>query len=840
MMEASYGSEEPPHLTTMQRNLMKTAQPQFATSQTIHHDCLKMPATHIPLLTSMTSRTNWAYLGNETKTYHLDPRPPSLVFSGTSRPKQLPSQKLRRPNTLPQSLHGNLRRLTASRKSRSYMANSSMLVQWSQLGELTSPAWRNSWPSLVTILSCHTPPLAALTTIYTGGSKPSPAPTSPAPSQVPKSSSTLLLTQMLAQKLVLASLSETAGEHGVSYQDGKRMGETLAGLKPLASSSLSSPYFQAALQAQISKSLETTKVLSRAGGKEGAIILPQTRSSNSYMTKATVQASSSTPVTSQARTTLLMIHPMESMGPETSSYHPSPSHLHTGNWLSTLMKNLAQSSLAGPITGQLQSHFQNPTKNPNNEQEQSSTAPLRVRQRSSLHKCKAGSDAICHPATLPLPPPRNSRPSPYSDNLRPLPSVLCPHVLARDRIRLWKPVTSRNNLDPNGHPTNLTALDLKRITDVMEIVWEPSTLEGYGSGLLTYHVWCDIRAIPEEQQAPLSPIIASAFVSTLAGAYSWKTIRNYLYGIHTWHIFHGVKWEMNELEMEALLRAAEKATPESSKWKKRLPYTLVFILAIQAQLDLNNPFEAAVHACLTTIFYACAQVGEFTVSTLTAFKADCHIKPSDISTEHDRNGLKSTAFQLPQTKTSIHRESVSWSRQNNDTDPERALSHHLALNQPPQNGPLFAYKYKNTHHPLTKLAFIKALATAATKAGLNPMQGHGICIGSMLKYLLQGVPFEVVKVKGRWASNAFLIYLTKHAQILAPYMQAQPELHAEFVHITMPCIWAKLTCECLSIPLLQFRESETRSMCCGTPTHRESWLTSFSPESGHPAGRKAT
>jgi len=46
---------------------------------------------------------------------------------------------------------------------------------------------------------------------------------------------------------------------------------------------------------------------------------------------------------------------------------------------------------------------------------------------------------------------------------------------------------------------NLSETDLKRIGDIMELVWEPSTLESYGSGLLTYHVWCDVRVIPEEQ-----------------------------------------------------------------------------------------------------------------------------------------------------------------------------------------------------------------------------------------------------------------------------------------------------------------------------------------------------
>ena len=182
-------------------------------------------------------------------------------------------------------------------------------------------------------------------------------------------------------------------------------------------------------QAQLSRSLVTTKALLKAGGKEEAATLPQTRSSSWYTMKASEQASNSTPDISQARTTLPMTHPVESTSPETS-YHPSPSHMHTNSWLSTLMKNLAQASCTRSMTEQLQSQVQNPTEKHNSMQERSSTTPLNVRLRSSLHKRKAGSDTIHHPTALPLPPQRNTRPAPYSDNLHPLPSMLHPHVLA--------------------------------------------------------------------------------------------------------------------------------------------------------------------------------------------------------------------------------------------------------------------------------------------------------------------------------------------------------------------------------------------------------------------------
>jgi len=57
-------------------------------------------------------------------------------------------------------------------------------------------------------------------------------------------------------------------------------------------------------------------------------------------------------------------------------------------------------------------------------------------------------------------------------------------------------------------------------------------------------------------------------------------------------------------------------------------------------------------------------------------------------------------------------------------------------------------------------------------AGHDDVQGHGIRIGVTLEYLPRGIPFDVMKVKGRWASDAFRLYLQKHNQILVPYMQA--------------------------------------------------------------------
>lgn len=135
-----------------------------------------------------------------------------------------------------------------------------------------------------------------------------------------------------------------------------------------------------------------------------------------------------------------------------------------------------------------------------------------------------------------------------------------------------------------------------------------------------------------------------------------------------------------------------------------------------------------------------------------------------------------TVLHLPQTKVNTHGEDVYWAKQHGETDLVAALTHHLQVNSPPVDAHLFSYHHNKGHRPLTKTKFLERMATAARSANLEPLQGHGIRIGATLEYLLRGVPFDVVKVKGRWASDAFLLYLTKHAQVLAPYMQANPQI----------------------------------------------------------------
>ena len=212
------------------------------------------------------------------------------------------------------------------------------------------------------------------------------------------------------------------------------------------------------------------------------------------------------------------------------------------------------------------------------------------------------------------------------------------------------------------------------------------------------------------------------------------------------------------------------------------------MLAIRRNMDPDTPLGASVVACLAMYFFTTGRVGEFTVQRLDGFNPNVHVSRSRVSYDQDREGQRVTVLHIPHTKASPQGEDVCWARQEGYMDPDLVLAHHLEINNPPPDGHLFAYHHKNGYRPLTKTKFLAKLAKAARAAGLEPLQGHSIRIGLTLKYLLRGMPFNVMKVKGRWSSDTFILYLRKHAQILAPYIQAAPAVHDTFVHLTMPAV----------------------------------------------------
>ena len=370
-------------------------------------------------------------------------------------------------------------------------------------------------------------------------------------------------------------------------------------------------------------------------------------------------------------------------------------------------------------------------------------------------------------------------------------SPLRPHCVAGDRIRLWQPVNARTAVDSLGRPIPLTQRDLERIEGVSLKSLQPGTQASYGTGLLAFHVFCDHKKIAEEMRAPVDILVLQSFVATLAGLYSASTISSYVAAVRTWHIVHSIPWNIGGPEIDATVKGAKVMAPKSATRDKREPMTVDYIETLRPHFSDTVALDVAVFACLTSAFWSTARLGELTVQNLAAFNPVDHVKRSDLGERVDRNGLKTTTIRVPKTKANpTQGEDLYWAKQNGPSDPESALQRHLELNIPDKGFHLFGYKDgRGKMIPLTKTNFLKRMKAAATSARLSILPGHSIRIGSTLEYLLRGVPFDVMKAKGRWSSDAFHQYLRDHATILAPYMQAAPpDSNDHFIRIAIPSV----------------------------------------------------
>ena len=382
-------------------------------------------------------------------------------------------------------------------------------------------------------------------------------------------------------------------------------------------------------------------------------------------------------------------------------------------------------------------------------------------------------------------------PSAAGDQLRhpPPSSHLRPPCPAKERLHRWRPASSRTPLNDLGQPQPLTPLMLARVESVLQMAWAPSTAETYGTSLAAFHWFCNQADIAEADRAPASRDLLEVFASALVGVYSLSTINNYLAAVRAWHIIHGLELKTHKPTMDALLKAAIIMAPPDAQRAKRPPLRLEKIDTIKSLLALDKPLDSAVFACLTTTFWGTTRLGEFTLPDKIHFDATTHIARSAIRQVTDREGNVAWVFRVPRTKTEVAGEDIYWAPQPSSTsDPLQALQNHFRVNGPPPDGHLFAYKHGTSYRPLRKKRFLERINDLLMKVRQETIQGHSIRIGSTLEYLLRGMSFEALKVKGRWSSDAYTKYLRAHAEIMAPYIQENPTLREELVQRTIPPI----------------------------------------------------
>ena len=469
---AEYGTEGRSFQAVTPKSLTKTVPCPFKTWPTRHPEQQKTSCSHMPMKTSIKFPNVSAYAGNPPKQSHLAQKCHTWASFGTCTTEWYIYVKRKSLSTSPRLQSGNRGRSTTSLRFKNCTANFCM-QRWSSLQDkLTSPPWRPCSPPATTVLSFHAHRLETPQVTWNGGRQGSANQPFRRPSPSLNHSSITKLTQMRAPVLESQSQLVQDGEHGGSLTDGGPKDGTSSRPKPLASNFLSSAYAQYLKKGNTLRFSGTIRESSKDGGKDPAATCQLTRfsaTSYSYL-KNTIEPS--TQDTSQlSRTPQTLLRGAATL-PQISYSRPSQCCQNSNLSSSTRThNNLARDAAIKGLTRK---------REPGEKQ---------INSQPRIPKCRKTNES--RPRNLPIPSSSDaalSRPAPYPQNLTPIPSVLQPHCLAKDLLRMWEPA----NTHPSPHnDLAISTIEQNRVKDTMVHAWEEDTCATYGTGLLIWHCFCD-------------------------------------------------------------------------------------------------------------------------------------------------------------------------------------------------------------------------------------------------------------------------------------------------------------------------------------------------------------
>ncbi|KAF5378168.1 hypothetical protein D9615_007586 [Tricholomella constricta] len=354
-----------------------------------------------------------------------------------------------------------------------------------------------------------------------------------------------------------------------------------------------------------------------------------------------------------------------------------------------------------------------------------------------------------NPSLIPMPPLRAM--SPYITKLA------VEHTAKLFRSPARSPnagIRSISNPKSWRNPPSLQA----RVDQAILNAWRPSTSVGYSRAVRQFFDFCNLNNVPPSACIPASEDLLCAFAASFGGTHAGSTIRAKCSALRAWHIQNSLPW-LGGTQLAYVIKGCANMRPVPSQ-SKRAAFSLMTLVQLLNTLDRSSPLDVCVAFIASAAFWGQLRLGEILPNHLRALNA---------------NG--SRMLHLPRTKTCGNLgEDVILTRQS-EANPVTLLKRHFTLNCPKSlSSPLASYLSSNGALViLSKRRFLACCNEVFSARKLPTISGHCFRISGTTHLLLAGVPPDIVKVMGRWSSDAFLRYWRSleliapiHAELLAP------------------------------------------------------------------------
>lgn len=359
-----------------------------------------------------------------------------------------------------------------------------------------------------------------------------------------------------------------------------------------------------------------------------------------------------------------------------------------------------------------------------------------------------------HPHTLPTPIPASQVDNPESQNT------------VRTRL---PPTTSSNSFFNVSDRSLLLSPQVKgHINQAIQGSWTRSTMRRYSGAISQFIQFCDKEHVPESLRFPADEFILCAFAASSLGRHAGSTPRSRISALKAWHSAHNVEWKGSS-RLRLVLNGVSNLAPGSSKRPPRPPINARMVSQLVEALNINSPLDAAVAACATTAFWGQCRLGELLPLSLAVSPSTLFPTRSDF--KRSLRNPQSCLLCLPRTKTHRDGQEVVLVDQQAPVNPISLLKNHLRVNAVPNNDYIFSYMTADGRSFLTKSLFLQRCNTIWNALGYPRTTGHSFRINGTTELLIAGTPPDVVKVTGRWSSEAFLKYWRSLDDIAPQYIR---------------------------------------------------------------------
>ena len=329
---------------------------------------------------------------------------------------------------------------------------------------------------------------------------------------------------------------------------------------------------------------------------------------------------------------------------------------------------------------------------------------------------------------------------------------------ASRRVSLVNASAQLGFLDGPSDKANERLREAERVLTLAKFsAYVPATDRNYTYAVLRFVRFAE-EIDPCAPALPASPHMVSLWLASGFGRTGPGYAGQNLAALAAWHRLNGLPFATPS-DARMIYSGLLVAWPKNREQKRLVKKPVVprYMIAIHQAFANGSPLEQAVLAVAKTAWAGQMRLGEIlpqSAASLDRAKLPRreHWRPSD--------RLQGSSYiRLPWTKTTkFEGDKVSLLEQHPTFDASTAIMQHFTASRLPADALICEYVAGGVRKVLDKPTFMAICNDVWMRKGWPRVTGHSFRIGGTTSLLLAGVNPEVVKMMGRWSSNAFQRY----------------------------------------------------------------------------------